>query len=194
MKMILLYAHIVSLAAAIGAMLMTECLVSKRFRSFSYDLYEVVQLAHRMINWSLIALWISGVGFLIHGYSNDPSYILNQKVWVKVFVVTLITLNGYFISLRVLPNIKGLCEGKSLASSVEQALTFRISISISLAGWLIAVFFGLAKFLSHQANFFELLAAYFALVLVFFMGSFCVPNNPLAQTEATPTECGLIKN
>ncbi|MCE0559030.1 hypothetical protein [Motilimonas sp. E26] len=194
MKIVLLYAHILSLAAAIGAMIMTELLISRRFRNFSYDLFEVIQLAHRTINWSLAVLWLSGIGFLLQGYSEDPAYIMNQKVWVKVLVVALVTLNGYFISRRVLPNIRGLCEGNLLANSVEQALLFRVSISISLAGWLIAVFFGLAKFLSYQANFFELLGAYLGLTVIFFCGSFCLPNSPLTQVPTKSDEGDLLKN
>ncbi|MCE2596546.1 hypothetical protein K6Y31_17260 [Motilimonas cestriensis] len=194
MKIVLLYAHILSLAAAIGAMIMTELLISRRFRNFSYDLFEVIQLAHRTINWSLAVLWLSGIGFLLQGYSEDPAYIMNQKVWVKVLVVALVTLNGYFISRRVLPNIRGLCEGNLLAKSVEQALLFRVSISISLAGWLIAVFFGLAKFLSYQANFFELLGGYLGLTAIFFCGSFCLPNSPLTHVSAKSDEGELLKN
>lgn len=183
MKTLLLYTHVIALAAAIGAMIMTEYLISRRYRSFSDDLFEVIKLAHHTINWSLLALWLSGIGFLVVGYQQDPAYIMNQKVWAKMLIVTIVTINGCYIAKRVLPCIEGLSKQRPFVRSLNEATLFRFSVSLSLAGWLIAVFFGIAKFLSYQSNFFELLAAYFGLAAFFFVASFILKDSPLTMTK-----------
>ncbi|RJG49561.1 hypothetical protein [Motilimonas pumila] len=183
MKTLLLYTHVIALAAAIGAMIMTEYLISRRFRNFSDDLFEVIKLAHHTINWALLALWGSGIGFLILGYQQDPDYVMNQKVWAKMLIVTIVTINGYYIAKRVLPCIRGLSEQRPFVKSLNEATLFRFSVAVSLAGWLIAVFFGIAKFLSYQNNFFELLAAYVGLVTFFFVASFTLKDSPLTMEK-----------
>lgn len=173
MKLILLNIHLLSFAVALGSMLIAEHLISERVlfaqtKKFTTDVYEVVLLASHTVSVALLFLWISGIGFVVLGYLNDPGYIENQKIWAKVSIVILMSINGVYIHRRLLPRLLDVSRGSALMRNDVESANFRLSFSISTAGWLLAAFYGTARFLNNGYQYAELLSLYLAIVALIF--------------------------
>jgi uncharacterized membrane protein len=191
MKIMLLYIHLLSLATAVGSMFIAEHLILSRGRPFTHDRYDTVLFASHTVSVSLLLLWLTGIGFLALGYMNDPAYILNQKIWAKVSIVFLMSINGIYIHRRLLPRLATVARGESFARSTAESVRFRLSFAISLAGWLIAAFYGAAKFLNQGYYYEELLGVYLAAVIMILACSYLVSDqllneHPPGATMAEP--------
>lgn len=177
MKTALLYIHLLSLAVALGSMLIAEHLISERLmfsrhRKFNPDSLDTVMFASRAVTISLLLLWLTGIGFLVLGYLNDPLYLANQKIWAKVSIVVLLTINGIYIHRRVLPRLAHVSEGGLLIRGALESVRLRMSFAISIAGWLLAAFYGTAKFLNQGYQYAELFGLYLAVVVMIFAVSY----------------------
>ena len=177
MKMALLYIHLLSLAVAVGSMLIAEHLISQRLmfsrhRKFTSDSYDIVLFASRAVTVSLLLLWLTGIGFIVLGYLNDPTYIENQKIWAKVSIVLLISVNGIYIHRGLLPRLADVSAGGLLIRSAWESVKLRLSFSASIAGWLIATFYGAAKFLNQGYHYSELFGLYLVVVAMLFVFSY----------------------
>lgn len=173
MKLILLNIHLLSLAVALGSMLIAEHLISERVifahaKKFTADVYEIVLYASHVVSVALLFLWLTGIGFIVLGYLDDPEYIQNQKIWAKVSIVILMSLNGVYIHRRLLPRLLDVSQGRSLIRNAAESAKFRLSFSVSIAGWLLAAFYGTAKFLNNGYQYAELFSLYLAIVALVF--------------------------
>lgn len=177
MKLIFLNIHLLSLAVALGSMLIAEHLISERIlfgrkKPFSADVYETVLFSSRAVSVALLLLWLSGTGFIVLGYLEDPAYIANQKIWAKVSIVLLMSINGVYIHRTLLPRLLEVSQGGVLIRDVAESIRFRLSFSASIAGWLLAAFYGTARFLNHGYLYSELLGLYLVIVVLLFGLSF----------------------
>ncbi len=177
MKILLQYIHLLSVAAAIGSAITVEFLIFKSKKQFDKRLFEIVSTSSHIVTISLVILWITGFGLVAVGYLDDPNYIMNQKIWAKVLIVFIFSLNGIYISRVVLPRLNRFGDGRMLSLSRRTCAAFSLSFAISSVGWLLSVFFGIAKFLNHSAGWLQLLGLYGFLVLVVFMCAFLVSAN-----------------
>jgi hypothetical protein len=177
MKTALLYVHLLSLAVAIGSMLIAEHLISQRLmfsreRKFTSDSYDIVLFTSRAVTVSLLLLWLTGIGFVVLGYLNDPAYIENQKIWAKVSIVILVSINGMYIHRSLLPRLADVSAGGLLIRNAWESARLRLSFSASIAGWLIATFYGAAKFLNQGYHYSELFGLYLIVVAMMFAFSY----------------------
>jgi len=195
MKLILLNIHLLSLAVALGSMLIAEHLISERIlfgrrKPFSADVYETVLFSSRAVSVALLLLWLSGAGFIVLGYLDDPAYIANQKIWAKVSIVLLMSINGVYIHRTLLPRLLEVSQGGSLIRDAAESVRFRLSFSASIAGWLLAAFYGTARFLNHGYLYSELFGLYLAIVVLLFGLSFLVrPDSKVLQATDATTSC-----
>lgn len=176
MKTILVYFHLLSLAAAIGSMLIAESLLFFRHREFSRDSYDTVHFASHTVAVSLLVLWLTGIALVAVGYTDDPSYILNQKIWAKVSIVLIMSINGIYIQRRLLPRLAELARGGQFIRTAAESARMRFAFAASLAGWLITPFYGAAKFLNHGYIYAELYGLYLLAVLMIFTISYGISD------------------
>ena len=99
----------------------------------------------------LAMLWISGLALIGMGLGFDVSAIMaNGKVFAKVTVVAILTLNGLFLHFYAFP-VFAKPRGKI---TNFQILVCSVSGAISSVSWLFASLFGVARkvapFMSYQ--------------------------------------------
>jgi uncharacterized membrane protein len=191
MKTMLVYVHLLSLAGAIGSMLIAESLIFFRHREFSRDSYDTIHLASRTVAVSLLLLWLTGAGLVLVGYLGDPSYIQNQKIWAKVSIVLLMSINGVYIQKAFLPRLADLASGGQFIRTAVESARMRFAFAASLAGWLITPFYGAAKFLNHGFSFGELYGLYLFAVVMIFAFSYLVPDQWINRINDGSTIAGL---
>jgi len=107
-KSFLIMVHLVGLALGIGAATLLDVFILRFLvlRNITQANLEVVEFATKVVTMGLVMLWGSGVGFLLHYGFFDPAKLMNEKVWAKIGIVMILTINGMFIHRMVLPLIR----------------------------------------------------------------------------------------
>ena len=100
--------HFVALVVGLGAATLLDLIILRFLatKKVTRDHYHTVEFASRIVAVGLALLWASGVGFLVYYGMFDPEKLGNQKIWAKITIVGILTLNGVFIHRSVLPIIQ----------------------------------------------------------------------------------------
>ncbi|MDO4905858.1 MAG: hypothetical protein Q4A16_10005 [Lautropia sp.] len=184
----LVFMHFVASAVAVVTILQTDVLLLKRYTvPLTRSDCRRIHKAKPVVTAALWVLWITGILICLRGYLNDPAYLLNQKLMMKVLVVEILTLNGIFLHSVAFKYVK---PGRVLAreSTMSQRLLVLMG-SLSSTSWLFACFLGIARPLNHQMNFYLLLGFYLALLAgAIFFG--WLLTHVLARREAEDGDSG----
>ena len=172
--------------------LIPERVIFARKKRFTEDVYETVLCASHAVSASLLLLWLSGIGFPVLGYLNDPGYLDNQEIWAMESIVFLMSLNGVHIHRRLLPRLLDVSQGGSLMRTAAESASFRLAFYASPGGRLLAAFYGTAKLLNNGYPYAELFGLYLAIVALLFAPSYLVrPDRwevqPPAAEDAEPS-------
>src|SRR5688572_23766600 len=92
---LLVYIHLLAACVAVG-ILLTQDYALARSQGKPLTTIEMAELklnAHR-VSIALSLLWITGIALVVNGYLGHPDYIINEKLWAKISVVAILTLNG----------------------------------------------------------------------------------------------------
>ncbi len=162
LKSIILFFHLSGLALGVGGAWLLDMLLFK----FSKGLITKgkVDLIHFISNFvfvGLTLLWVSGLLFIAYYYLYTPDFIYNPKVWAKIAVVCVLSINGYFIHSYVLNKIEG-GVGKSffdIFSSADIKRLVFISV-ISFVSWLFPIVLGVSKTLNFDVPALTILSYY----------------------------------
>ena len=167
LKTVLIAGHLVGLAFGVGGALTLDIIA---FRYFYLDRVtpEKLIIFHfiaRLVTFGLIILWVTGIAFLWLYWQHQPELLGNQKVWAKLVIVVVLTVNGYFLHHRVFP-ILDRNLGRQMFHRVtvdETAMMFCLS-SISIISWGFPLVLGIARSLNFTAGMGSILAFYFLML------------------------------
>ncbi len=128
-------------------------------------------------------LWLSGLGLLAYYSAFDLAALQNPKVWAKVAIVAVLTLNGLFIHAQVLPLItrqagRGLFDG---ISEVRKSLLLTAG-AVSIISWYMPLFLAVSRPLNFVVPAQTILSAYGVLLVVAVIGSQLLARISPAQT------------
>ncbi len=98
-------------------------------------------------------LWISGIGLLVIYGMTDPKQLLNPKLWAKLLIILIGSINGLWIETRLIPN-------RLRAATVIPA------VALSLSSWVSASLLGVARSANFSMAFGSIIAAYFGAAVV----------------------------
>ncbi len=160
--------HFVGLALGLGAAMLLDLIILRFLatREVSADHCRVVEFTAKVVAVGLALLWISGLGFLLHYGIFDPAKLGNQKIWAKMAIVGILTLNGVFIHCSVLPLVRrnidrGLFEGLGAG---QRALMLT-SGAVSATSWYVPMLLGTFLQLDFVVPAWIILAAYGVLLM-----------------------------
>jgi hypothetical protein len=139
---------------------------------------ELMKFAEWLVSIGLVLLWISGLGFVFLYWQESNfciscldahSKLLNPKMWSKMSVVVLLTLNGLVIH-RLVPAYLEQSIGKPLFKDADPKtrLVLMGLAAVSVSGWLFAFTLGMVKELNFAAPFFTFILAYGVILTVAF--------------------------
>jgi hypothetical protein len=155
MRQAALFAHTVSFAVALGAVL-REDLALLRLRQV-----HVARLAAtaRVLTGALAVLWVSGLALVALTVGTDLQALLaNPKLVAKLLVVSALTLNGLAIHRLAFPMLQQ-------PHGASAALPLMLG-AFSTASWLVAAFIGVSRPLAASLHLSHYLALYGAALLV----------------------------
>ena len=160
MKTLVCFVHLLSACLAVGSVLLQDYALYRNLgkRLKKKDVIELTR-AMQVISLSLIALWLSGIALVTLGYLAEPeTYLTNQKLWAKVLVVAILTINGMALHRVVFPQLKAGTELLRLrASEFARAVFFG---AISTVSWLFACYLGIARPWNYSLELFSILQVY----------------------------------
>ena len=96
LKTLIVYAHLLAACVAVGILLMQDLALAKtRGNALSAPAIKDLTKSAEIMFIALVLLWISGLALVLLGYLENPQqYLMNEKLWAKFTVVSILTLNG----------------------------------------------------------------------------------------------------
>lgn len=155
--------HIISVCVGIGCATALYIYAVKFFmlQNITKDAYKIFSFFSDVINYALIVIWLTGLGALLNWLYTDPSLLLNEKVWGKICIVIVLTINGITVHKMILKAIKKNI-GKTLFHKMsKRKMTLFVSTGvISSVSWYTACAVALTSSLNFQSKYDVLFLSY----------------------------------
>jgi len=159
LKMLLVYGHLLATCIALGRVLQADHkLWSWRRESLNSTQLEYLAETQKIVTLALLALWGSGLLLVLQGYLDEGvKYLLNQKLWAKVSVVALLSLNGALLHRVGFPLLQ-----KAPFVCLPGSARTRLAVlgALSMSGWLFAAFLGVARPWNHVLSYLYVMGAF----------------------------------
>lgn len=136
------YGHLLAIAVGLGTAAQAEVsMIRGRRNIIRAETVSDLNFRHRIIVISLIGMWITGLALVALRTGFRPDAI-TPKLWAKLAVVALLTLNAMMISRLALP-LFDRCKGRRMIDiGPWRKLAFLLFAGISNTSWLIALSLG----------------------------------------------------
>lgn len=158
-KTLLVYAHLIAACLAVGILLMQDLALAKwQGRAMDADAIANLQRNSGIVSLALVVLWVSGLIIVIMGYLDNPAYLMNQKLWAKFSVVSILTINGLFLHFYSFPRLTS--PQGFLGSNTREQLVVLVTAVVSLVSWLYACYLGIARPWNNVASYAYVMTIY----------------------------------
>lgn len=165
LKALIVYVHLLATAFALVELLKFDFQILRKLNQpLSLAARKQLRRVRVTISLALAVLWVTGIGLVVSSALVAPdSTLANEKLWMKVIVVLLLTLNGILVH-RVAS--RWLTPGLVVSDMppLQQQLLLVMG-TVSTVSWLFAAFLGIARTWDNTARIEELLALYGALLI-----------------------------
>ena len=160
--------HFCGLVLGVGAATLLDLIIARfiLMRGISYEHVYVVDFSSKIITVGLGLLWISGIGFLIHYGVFDPAKLQNPKIWAKIAIVAVLSINGLLVHYFVLPRIRNQV-GKRLLDGLSpfDCSLVLLAGTVSAISWFVPLILGAIPQLNFVVPAEVILSSYAVLVL-----------------------------
>lgn len=162
-KSFITFLHLSGLALGLGGAWILDLFILKHLKDnvMSDDKFYVINFVSKIVVTGLAMLWLSGLLFLSYYYYVTPENLLNEKIWAKISIVIVLTINGFYIHTKLLPRIRS-CIGSeiySLLSNKDRRVMVSIG-TISFFSWLFPIALGVSKSLNFSTTMLDIIGFY----------------------------------
>jgi hypothetical protein len=137
--------HFCGLVLGVGAATLLDLIIARfvLMRGISKDHVHVIEFSSKVVTVGLGLLWISGVGFLIHYGFFEPAKLQNPKIWAKIAIVAVLSINGVLVHHFVLPRIR-IQLGKRLLDDLSHSHCSLLLLAgtVSAISWYVPLMLG----------------------------------------------------
>lgn len=170
LKTAIVYVHLLAAAFALVELLRFDIRFLRNLnRPFAvFDLQRLI-VAKRTVRLALIVLWLTGIWMVVNGAIDEPGkYLANQKLWMKLFTVLLLTLNGMLMHSI---GFSHFLEAGTVFTQLAYKSQLRLLGMgvVSSVSWLYAAFLGIARPWNYTTEFQDLFSIYIWLLLCGFI-------------------------
>jgi hypothetical protein len=183
MKTLIVYSHLLAACVAIGILLIQDLALAKSKGSpLSAGAIKDLTKSAEIMFIALVVLWISGLALVLLGYLENPQqYLMNEKLWAKFTVVSVLTLNGVALHYFSFPRVTSR-RGLLGLPTFEQVLV-TLTGALSSVSWLFACYLGIARPWNYIVDYSFVMFIYSGLLV----GAFIVAGEVLrAMRRAEP--------
>ena len=167
LKTILIFVHLGSFALSFGLVLFCDIMMmSIPFKgNVTPRQLDFITAASAAIYKALVVLIVSGLLFLPYYYFYSAESLLNPKLYVKMLVVAILSVNGYWLHKKGIEVLKiGLTEDLRTKANVPLLKKLLTSGGLSAISWWTAFLLGTFKELNFKYSFLEMTSLYFILI------------------------------
>lgn len=166
---LLVLGHVLALALGLGSALLADWIVLRKlaFGTVSQKAAgQLIDLSHAVCA-GLVLIWITGALLVADNALDAPASIMNQKLWAKLAVVSILTLNAALLHGIAMPMVKRRV-GQPLFETAFARLPMVSTLlgAVSAVSWVFSAYLGIARELNGQANFMPILGSYLAALLL----------------------------
>ncbi len=140
--------HLVGLCFGLGGATMLDFWILRwmRWGGLPPEIARIFLFVSKVCTVGIVLLWLSGLGFLAVYATESPEKLQNPKLWAKITVVVVLTLNGLVIHSAILPGILR-DVGRPMLDGISGARTgiFLVSGAVSGMSWYTAFALGLMR-------------------------------------------------
>jgi hypothetical protein len=169
LKTVSRFLHFIGLALGLGAATLLDILLLRMLtrNRVTPANWQFIEFGSKIVNAGLIILWGTGLSFLVQYAFFDPAELANPKIWAKLVIVGILTINGFFIHSIVLPRVRARI-GQPLFAGMSrfQKSTFIVSGAISATSWYMPLALGAFSQFNHQVAALAILMLYAALMIL----------------------------
>ncbi|WP_245442611.1 hypothetical protein [Methylobacterium terrae] len=165
---LLVAVHLIGLCFGLGGATMLDFWILRwmRWGSLPGEIARIFLFVSKVVSVGLGLLWASGLGFLAVYAVEAPDKFDNPKLWAKIAVVLVLTINGLLIHAVVLPGVlRDLSRPMLDGVSGRHTAIFLVSGAVSGVSWYAAFALGLVRELNGTVPAALLLALWLAAVL-----------------------------
>jgi len=130
-----------------------------------------MSLSHA-VSAGLVLIWVTGALLVTDSALDAPMSIMNQKLWAKLVIVTILTLNALLLHSVVLPRVTSRVGQPLFETSFGRLPTVSILLgAVSAVSWMFAAYLGVARELNGQMNLIPILGSYLVALLLTWAGA-----------------------
>jgi len=170
---LLILGHMLALALGLGAALLADWVVLRKltFGIVSQKAAGQLDDLSHAVSAGLALIWVTGALLVADNALDAPASIMNQKLWAKLVIVTLLTLNAVLLHRMVLPRATSRIGQPLFETRFDRVSLVSVLLgAISAVSWMFAAYLGVARELNGKANLVPILGAYLAAVLLIWVG------------------------
>jgi len=181
--------HFCGLVLGVGAATLLDLIIARfvLMRGISFEHIYVVDFSSKVVTIGLALLWISGIGFLIHYGVFEPAKLQNPKIWAKIAIVAVLSVNGLLVHYFVLPRIRNQV-GKRLLDGLSPSDCSLVLLAgtVSVISWYVPLILGAIPQLNYVVPAEVILSSYALLLIavntviqgaIVFFGGYSIPVN-----------------
>ncbi len=172
--------HLLGLVMGFGGAVLLDGTIFTRgvIRPVSHYTIHQAEVLSRIVSFGLVLLWSTGIALIWINLAEKPEYLTNGKLWAKIFIVVLLTMNGVFIHKKVMPLLKQRV-GKRLFDNVGKLQLALLTFigSVSFVSWTTPFILGKASELNYVTPMWIILAVYVAAVFIMWAALYAVMSS-----------------
>jgi hypothetical protein len=162
------FGHLIGLVLGFGCAALADYLILRQaiLKPITRQLTDWLKYISHFAFAGLALLWVTGFILIYIRYLQDPIVLTNQKLWAKIVIVTLLSVNGAFVHHHALRLVSERV-GRRLFDSHGKVELMGLTLiaAISSVSWITPVFLGVASELNYKVNIASVLGVYALLVL-----------------------------
>jgi hypothetical protein len=140
---LIVYAHLLATCAVIGTIVVTDLRLLAKVMGYKVVIPKPERFEAMVITIALVGLYVTGSLLVWMGLTNNPLYLHNEKLQAKLILVVLLTLNAFFLHIKVFP----ILERSQPVSKWYRDEWTKVAASVSLSNstWFFCAFLGIAR-------------------------------------------------
>ncbi|UZE84107.1 hypothetical protein [Pseudomonas viciae] len=182
--------HLLGMCFGLGGATMLDLWILRWMRrgSLPVEIGRTFHFISDAVTAGLCLLWLSGLGFLALYAMESPEKLENPKLWAKVIVVIVLTINGIIIHAFVLPAaLRDLSRPLLFGVSRRRAALFLASGAVSGVSWYTAFAFGIFRELNNTVTFPLLVIMWLTLIVAASLAAILLWLNSVAGARKLPS-------
>lgn len=182
--------HLLGMCFGLGGATMLDLWILRWMRrgSLPVEIGRTFHFVSDAVTLGLCLLWLSGLGFLALYAMESPEKFENPKLWAKVIVVIVLTINGLILHAFVLPEtLRDLSRPLLFGVSRRRAALFLAAGAVSGVSWYTAFAFGIFRELNNSVTFTLLVIMWLTLIVAASLAAILLWLNSAAGARKSPS-------